>query len=59
MIAAVRRLQALERRLRAARAGGVCAVLLAIGKEPEQVERELAELHERLPAGQTVIIIDM
>ena len=59
MIAAVRRLQALEQRLRTARAGGVCAVLLAIGKEPEQVERELAELHERLPAGQTVIIIDM
>ena len=56
MIAAVRRLQALEQRLRA---GGVCAVLVAIGKEPEQVERELAELHERLPAGQTVIIIDM
>ena len=59
MIAAVRRLQALEQRLRAARAGGVCAVLVAIGKEPEQVERELAELHERLLAGQTVIIIDM
>ena len=59
MIAAIRRLHALEQRLRAARAGGVCAVLLAVGKEPEQVERELAELHERLPAGQTVIIIDM
>ena len=59
MIVAVRRLQALEQRLRAARAGGVCAVLLAIGKEPEQVERELAELHKRLPAGQTVIIVDM
>ena len=59
MIAAIRRLQALEQRLRAARAGGACAALVAIGKEPEQVERELAELHKRLPAGQTVIIIDM
>ena len=51
-----RRLRILEQR----RSGGsVCAVLVAIGKEPEQVERELAELHKRLPAGQTVIIIDM
>ena len=51
-----RRLRILERR----RSGGsVCAVLVAIGKEPEQVERELAELHKRLPAGQTVIIVDM
>lgn len=51
-----RRLRILEQR----RSGGsVCAVMVAIGKEPEQVERELAELHKRLPAGQTVIIIDM
>jgi 16S rRNA G1207 methylase RsmC len=51
-----KRLRIIE--LQRARAGGVCAVLLAIGKEPEQVERELLELHERLPAGQTVIVID-
>ena len=51
-----RRLRILEQR----RSGGsVCAVMVAIGKEPEQVERELAELHKRLPAGQTVIIVDM
>ena len=50
-----RRLRILERR----RSGGnVCAVLVAIGKEPEQVAAELAELERRLPAGQMVIVID-
>mgnify|MGYP000851040902 FL=1 len=50
-----RRLRILEQR----RSGGsVCAVLVAIGKEPEQLAAELAELERKLPAGQTVIIID-
>ena len=50
-----RRLRILERQ----RSGGsVCAVLVAIGKEPEQLAAELAELERKLPAGQTVIIID-
>ena len=50
-----RRLRILERR----RSGGsVCAVLVAMGKEPEQVAAELAELERRLPAGRTVIVID-
>lgn len=52
-----------ERRLRvlesqADRAGGALAVLVAIGKEPEQVAAEVAELERRLPAGQRVIIVD-
>ena len=58
MIAAIRRLHALEQRLRAARAGGVCAVLLAVGKEPEQVAAELAELSQSLAAGAMVLIMD-
>jgi len=41
-----------------ARAGGALAVLVAVGKEPEQVAAELAELERRLPAGQAVIILD-
>lgn len=50
-----RRLRILERQ----RSGGsVCAVLVAIGKEPEQVALELAEIERRLPAGRTVIVID-
>ena len=52
-----RRLRALESG-QAARASGAVAVIDAIGKAPEQVERELAELERRLPAGQMVIIID-
>lgn len=55
--------RATERRLRAlesqrASAGGALAVLVAIGKEPEQVAAELAELERRLPASQVVIILD-
>jgi 16S rRNA G1207 methylase RsmC len=55
MRAAERRLRALEQQKFA---GSVCAVLVAIGKEPEQVAAELAELERRLPAGQMVIVID-
>ena len=54
-----RRLQALEQRQVAARASSVVAVINAIGKEPEQVAAELAELERRLPAGQAVIVIDV
>ena len=54
---AEQRLRELERR-QAARAGGALAVLLAIGKEPEQVAAEVAELERLLPAGQAVIIVD-
>ena len=55
MRAAERRLRALEQQKFA---GSVCAVLVATGKEPEQVAAELAELERRLPAGQMVIVID-
>lgn len=50
------RLTALEGQ--AARASTALAVLVAIGKEPEQVAAELAELERRLPVGQVVIVVD-
>ena len=50
-----RRLRILEQR----RSGGsVCAVMVAIGKEPEQVEREVAALMARRPKRAPVIVID-
>lgn len=50
------RLRALESQV--AKVGGALAVLVATGKEPEQVAAELAELERRLPAGQMVIVLD-
>ena len=41
-----------------ARAGGALAVLVAVGKEPEQVAAELAELSQSLAAGAMVLIMD-
>jgi hypothetical protein len=50
------RLSALERRRRARAAR--LALLWAIGKEPEQVALELAELSQGLAAGAMVLIMD-
>ena len=50
------RLRAIERRRRAGAAR--LAVLWAIGKEPEQVAAELAELSQSLAAGAMVLIMD-
>ena len=50
------RLRAIERRRRAWQPQ--LAALWAIGKEPEQVAAELAELSQSLAAGAMVLIID-
>lgn len=51
------RVQALERRL--VRSGErKLAIVMAVGKPPEQAEQEIAELSTWLPAKQPIIVID-
>jgi len=52
-----RRLQALEQqRLPVERKP---AIVLAVGKAPEQVEQEIAEIRTWLPADQLIMVIDI
>lgn len=53
---AARRVQALERRPKDR--GDQVAIVMGIGKPPQQIEREVAELRAWLPAELPVLVID-
>lgn len=38
---------------------GKLAIVLAVGKTPEQVEQEIAEIRTWLPADQPIIVMDI
>jgi len=52
-----RRLQALERQRQPAERRS--AIVLAVGKTPERVEQEIAEIRTWLPADQPIIVMDI
>lgn len=52
-----RRLQTLEQRRR--QVERKLAIVLAVGKTPEQVEQEVAEIRTWLPADQPIMVIDI
>ena len=52
-----RRLQALEQRRR--QVERKLAIVLEVGKTPEQVEQEIAEIRTWLPADQPIMVIDI
>lgn len=52
-----RRLQALERQRQPVERRS--AIVLAVGKTPEQVEQEIAEIRTWLPADQLIMVIDI
>lgn len=52
-----RRLQALEQQRQPFERKP--AIVLAVGKTPEQVEQEIAEIRTWLPADQPIIVVDI